>query len=286
MKLILNKPIVVALLFSLLTACAAPPGNEKAQTGAIVGAVAGALFGAATSNKKNRAAGIALGAALGGGAGYLIGQRLDARDREALRKKIEEVASVDSSAETIWRSEHSGASAIVGSPEPAKMTEESKRITAESDVRVEEKALVGVGTKQVTTHNVNVRSGPGTGYPAKYVLPAGRVVDVVGTSDGGWQMIMENGVVVGYVSARNLRLPEGVALQSTSSRSGESRKPVTIDSKAPVEPPVRATIPTREMDVRVASQCKQVRVRIRTNDGQITEENVETCQRPDGTWGS
>ena len=51
--------------------------------------------------------------------------------------------------------------------------------------------------------SLNVRTGPGTSYPAKDWLTGGEQVLVLSTS-GGWSRILYHGVKTGYVSARYL----------------------------------------------------------------------------------
>jgi uncharacterized protein YgiM (DUF1202 family) len=60
-------------------------------------------------------------------------------------------------------------------------------------------------TAKVSTQStsLNVRSGAGTGYTIKDILPKGEVVIILSESDG-WSKILYNGVKTGYVSSKYL----------------------------------------------------------------------------------
>ena len=53
-----------------------------------------------------------------------------------------------------------------------------------------------------------------------------------------------------------------------------------------IESATHQTKKTQEVDVRVAATGRPVRVTIKTADGQIKEDTVQTCQNPDGSWGA
>lgn len=270
----------------LLSACASNDTPDKAQTGAIIGTIAGAVLGAKVS-KNNRGAGAVIGAALGGATGYIIGRQLDERDRIALQAKIDELANSSQSGEpAIWKSEHSGASAQIVMGDPVSTGETTKRVVTEADVELPRSTLRAEVGKRYASANVNVRTGPSTLYAVKYVLPAGRQVELAGAADNGFNLISDNGVIIGYVSSKYLSsIPmeskKIVVQQGTTSEIMQGKQ-----SASETEPAVRPSIPQREADLRVSSQCRPVTIRVRSKDGQITEEKVQTCMRADGTWGS
>lgn len=271
----------------LLGACASTTPANKAQTGAIVGTLAGAVIGAKISSRKDRAAGVALGAGLGGVAGYVIGRQLDERDRIALQARIDELArSSHSGGPDIWRSEHSGASAQIVVGESVTTEETTKRVVAETDVSLPSSALLAEVGPRYALANLNVRAGPGVSYPVKYVLSAGERVELAGTSEDGFDLISDNGIIVGYVSSKYLS-KEPVEPKREAVRSGTV--PEKTKRKQPIEnaePAARPIVPTREDDLRTSLKCKPVTIRLRTKDGQVTEEKTKTCMRADGTWGS
>jgi len=271
----------------LLSSCASTAPMDKTQTGSIIGAIAGAVIGAKVSSKKDRGAGVAIGAVLGGTTGYLIGQHLDERDRIALQARVDELAKLPKSSEpAIWRSVHSGASAQIVVGDPISAGETTRRVVTEADVELPRAVgLVEQGTRYAAA-NVNLRSGPSTSYPVKYTLPAGTRVKILGTSENRFHPVSENGVIVGYVSSDHLsKVPikptRKVMLRSAATGGAHSAQPI-----ADTEPVARPRIPTREGDLRISLQCKPVIIRVRTNDGRVSEEKSQTCMRADGTWGS
>jgi Glycine zipper len=63
-----------------LAGCENLPGNKKEQ-GAVIGGVGGAVAGAALG-KGNRGIGALIGGALGAGGGYLVGAKMDDKDKD------------------------------------------------------------------------------------------------------------------------------------------------------------------------------------------------------------
>lgn len=58
------------------------------------------------------------------------------------------------------------------------------------------------GTATVTAGELNVRSGPGTGYAVNTTLKKGQTMDVVGINAAkSWYQVAQNGTVLGWVSA-------------------------------------------------------------------------------------
>lgn len=66
---------------------------------------------------------------------------------------------------------------------------------------------------KTSSGNLNVRTGPGTGYGVKASLPSGRTVVVLSQS-GGWAKIVYNGKSTGYVSAAYLTTDTAAGLAS------------------------------------------------------------------------
>lgn len=57
-------------------------------------------------------------------------------------------------------------------------------------------------TAKVVSPALNVRSGPGTAYPAKSTLTQGDVVDVIGVSGlGTWYQVAQKGTLLGWIGA-------------------------------------------------------------------------------------
>lgn len=279
-----SKTCIVFGIALSLSACSTT-GQNKSQSGAVIGGIFGAIAGAAL-DKDNPARGALIGGGIGAGAGYMIGQGLDERDQVALKAKIRETAERGSTnAQTVWQSDHSGASATITPVEAPRQVEVPVRIAKDNDVVIEQSRLIfATGQKQATA-DVNVRLGPGTQHAVKEVLRQGQVVDVVGMTDDGWYVIAQGNTAVGYVSGRYLqKLGE-----RRESRTRQVLGPIEAKPRVPrygIEAAPRQVRKTQEVDVRIARTCRPVQVRVRTANGQVTEETVTTCQNPDGSWGA
>ncbi len=267
-----------------LSACSTTDQN-KSQIGAVIGGVLGAVAGAVVA-KNNKAAGAAIGAAIGAGAGYMIGQSLDERDQAALKAKIEEAAARDATrGQTVWQSDHSGASATITPVEAPRRLVVTKSIATDPDVVIEKSPLVFATGQRQATADVNVRLGPGTQYPVKVALHQGQIIQVIGMANEGWYVMAEGNTAVGYVSGRYLQRPGGRRESSIRQATG----PIETTPQAPrreVEAAPHQAKRTHEVDVRIARTCRPVHVRVRTADGKVTEETVTTCQNPEGSWGA
>ncbi len=72
-----------------LAGCESLPGEEKEQ-GAVIGGLGGAAAGAALGGEDHRLGGAVIGGILGAGGGYLIGAKMEDKDKEDSSKKREE----------------------------------------------------------------------------------------------------------------------------------------------------------------------------------------------------
>jgi Glycine zipper len=68
--------------------CESLPGDKKSQ-GAVLGGIGGALAGAAVAGDDDRGIGAMIGALAGAGGGYLIGAKVDEKDKDDAKKKEE-----------------------------------------------------------------------------------------------------------------------------------------------------------------------------------------------------
>ena len=68
--------------------CESLPGDKKSQ-GAVLGGIGGALAGAAVAGSDDRGVGALIGAVAGAGGGYLVGAKMDDKDKDSSKKKEE-----------------------------------------------------------------------------------------------------------------------------------------------------------------------------------------------------
>lgn len=88
----MKKLVLVAVITSVLSACATDDPNQRAKTGAAVGAVVGAVVGHSIENDKG---GLLIGTAVGAVAGAGIGHYMDNQQQEMEAALAEEQARHD-----------------------------------------------------------------------------------------------------------------------------------------------------------------------------------------------
>ena len=97
MRFIKTTALVLSASIGLapLAGCESLPGSEKEQ-GAVIGGVGGAAAGAALGGEDHRLGGAIIGGILGAGGGYLVGTKLEDKDKDddkAAAEKREEAAA-------------------------------------------------------------------------------------------------------------------------------------------------------------------------------------------------
>jgi hypothetical protein len=88
MKSITVTALMTSLTVGPMMGCESLPGDKKSQ-GAVIGGIGGALAGAAVAGSDDRGVGALIGAVAGAGGGYLIGAKLDDKDKDDAKKKEE-----------------------------------------------------------------------------------------------------------------------------------------------------------------------------------------------------
>ena len=88
MKSITVTALMTSLTVGPMMGCETLPGDKKSQ-GAVIGGIGGALAGAAVAGSDDRGVGALIGAVAGAGGGYLIGAKLDDKDKDDAKKKEE-----------------------------------------------------------------------------------------------------------------------------------------------------------------------------------------------------
>lgn len=103
----MNKTSLLGALVAaaLLGACAAPPGHQREQSGAVIGAVVGGVVGNQIGSGSGRAAATVIGAVAGGVIGASIGRSMDDADRIRFAHALEVSPT---GAPTRWRNPDTG----------------------------------------------------------------------------------------------------------------------------------------------------------------------------------
>ncbi len=80
--------LMASLAVGPMMGCESLPGDKKSQ-GAVIGGIGGALAGAAVAGGDDRGVGALIGAVVGAGGGYLIGTKVDDKDKDDAKKREE-----------------------------------------------------------------------------------------------------------------------------------------------------------------------------------------------------
>ena len=94
-----------AAALALLAACAAPPGHQQEQSGAVIGAIAGGVLGSQIGHGSGRAAATIIGAMAGGVIGASIGRNMDQNDRLRAAYALE---TTPTGSPSTWRNPDTG----------------------------------------------------------------------------------------------------------------------------------------------------------------------------------
>lgn len=281
----LHKTTIIIITFAFFVSSCTATGNKEGS-GTLIGAVTGAIVGSVIGG-KNSGTGALIGGLVGAAIGNRIGHSLDERDRKALEQQTAElITSVNRNASATWRSDHSGATAVI-----TKQPTEEK--WSKFEITPEEKPLY-----KYTNQDVVVRSGPGGQYAVSETLKINSLVKLEDNAPNGWYKISNQGKEVGYVASNVLsnsitRVSELPLTSSTGSKVTSSNNEGTRMSEHEkeeayyeYEPPKREELAALEDNVLIArNQCSDVKVRVRNNNGQVTESIVNTCVGPDGSLG-
>jgi Bacterial SH3 domain len=123
-------------------------------------------------------------------------------------------------------------------------------------------APLGIGVLGELTAGSAVRQGPGTEFPELGILQAGRKVNVVGRNQSStWFQILfpPESQGRGWVSATNLRLPDGAASQLEIVAGTPPTAAPATSTPAPTQPPPTATQPAvatavpRQVDISLST---------------------------------
>ena len=275
--------VLVCACASTIAGCATGDMSRE-KSGTVVGAGIGAAIGASVSSDDDKVKGALIGALVGGILGNRVGAMLDERDRLALQDKVLDVAATGATGDPFtWYSEHSGASAVITPAGDARTEKKSFSVRQKTDVLVDGATLEQVTGRRVVTRPLNLRSGPGTAFEVRQVLRQGDEYGVLGKTRNDWYLLSRNEVAIGYASGAFLATPgEGSQPVKFSDRPEQP-----LDAKSAAnEPPNRPRVQTTEANLTITRVCRAVTIKVRDPDGRVTEEEADTCQGDDGSWGA
>jgi surface antigen len=195
--------------------------------------------------------------------GCLVGgelmEILDEEDQEVLAESTEEaIATGDSST---FEGENSGVQGSVTVTDTS-TTQQQSSVAVLKDKVEEMPPLELIGAEYRATAATNVRGGPGTDFKVVDSLAAADKVQVIGKVENeSWYLIGQGGVATGFVFQP--------LLEPTGYIGGG-------------EPPPEGEV--AEVEVATQVTCRTIEQEVTLEDGSVHTEQIEACQKPDGSW--
>ena len=273
---------------------------SKQDIGTGIGVLAGAVIGSKVGD--GGAAGIAIGAAVGGLLGNRIGAHLDEEDRKALAAQTAQNLETMKAGEAMtWKSDRTGNTATVKVSEAKDEQKQidiptASAITVPANVKLVQKTYQATKDTTIYTQTSNSSNIVGTRGKNKTTNVMGK------TEDGQWLLVSRKGVLVGFVSANNLKayappVPVVKTAQATTTKSVAAAPvtPAVIVADLDAMPAKEVTKSTKTaafdldaIDVKKQSttasvECKTLTYDIKTKDS-TTKETGKACKTASGTW--
>lgn len=288
-------PVAIAVCLTVgVTGCALDQ-MSKQDIGTGIGVLAGAVIGNKVGD--GGAAGIAIGAAVGGFLGNRIGAHLDEEDRKALAAQTAQNLETLKTGEAMtWKSDRTGSTATV---QVSEAKDEQKQIdiptasaiTVPANVKLVQKTYQATKDTTIYTQTSNSSNIVGT-------LGKNKTTNVMGkTEDGQWLLVSRKGVLVGFVSANNLKVytPPAPAVKTAQATTVKPAAPSVAVADLDAMPSKEVTKSTKTaafdldaIDVKKQSttasvECKTLTYDIKTKDN-TSQETGKACKTPNGTW--
>ena len=172
--------------------------------------------------------------------------------------------SIETGEPQVWENAESGASGTVETKVAEPRPPQPTPIVVEEPVEMTAPIMDAVGEPYVVTASggVNVRRGPGTGFPVvTKMAPGERFNAIAKVQNDNWYLVGKGAVGKGYVSG---------ALISTA--------PLELNEPPPPEPKE----PTKEVEVAVAAECYTTTQSVTLADGTAENATVTSCRTPNG----
>lgn len=290
--------VAIAICFTVGVSGCSLDQMSKQDIGTGIGVLAGAIVGSKLGD--GGAAGIAAGAAIGGLLGNRIGAHLDEEDRKALAAQTAQNLETLKTGEAMtWKSDRTGSTATV---QVSEAKDEQKQIdiptasaiTVPANVKLVQKTYQATKDSTIYTQTSNSSNIVGT-------LGKNKTTNVMAkTEDGQWLLVSRKGVLVGFVSASNLKAytpPAPVAKTAQATTKAVAAAPVTpavvadldaMPAKEVTKSTKTAAFDLDAIDVKKQSttasvECKTLTYDIKTKDSS-TKETGKACKTASGTW--
>lgn len=275
-----RKLAIVALAGALgLAGCATTDelgwGNKQTW-GTVLGGVGGALLGSQIGGGSGRTLATIVGAFAGGALGNWIGGNLDANDQRALAASTQQ--SLESGKTVRWKSDHSGASAVIRPVSSKTVTQQAQIKRSPAIARADNLSVLNQSYQAIKS--ANVRAAPSTAAEKVGGLATGQSFTALGRTPDNWVAVGRKGVLVGYVHGplvapvTQAKADQAADLDNITVTQADSQG-FDLDAFEPASPVTE--------QVAVRTTCRTMRYEVRTAQGQESK-TVDACQSVDGTW--
>ena len=141
-------------------------------------------------------------------------------------------------------------------------TQQEASIVVLKDKIQEMPPLELIGAEYAASSATNVRGGPGTDYKVVGSLDSAETVQVIAKVEAkSWYLIGQGGVATGFVY-QTLLDPTGQIGGGEAAPEGE----------------------VAEIEVATQVTCRTIEQQVTLDDGTVHTEQIEACQKPDGSW--
>lgn len=254
--------------------------GNKQTVGTLLGTVGGALLGSQIGGGSGRAIATMVGALAGSALGNWIGANLDERDRADLAQSTQQALL---SNETVsWKSDHSGASAVIRPVSTKNVTQSAQLTRAPVIQKVDE--LSALNAPYVAVKSANLRSGPDTSYGKVGGFLANQSFTALGKTKNNWIAVGRKGTVVGYVYAPLVQ-PATAVVKAKVEQEGTDLDQISIAQANTQGFDLDTIEPTKPVadTVVLETTCRSMQYELKTDAG-VESKTIDACQGADGAW--
>lgn len=289
-------PITIATLLS--TGCALDQVKQTAgdawdstttfakENSAVVGVVVGAALGYAVTGSSNRGLGVLAGAMAGGLIGNQIGKYLNESDRAELENySLAQLNKNETDNTTTWKSTSTKAAAAVTTTE-SQFREKKVEIVKLKKVEIDPDMQL-VGETYITKASMNVRYQPKVGDNKVGGLKKGAEFTAVGKTKNNWMLVAQNGITVGYVSAKDEYIQPAANQQTAMRAEGidlDSLDDKVVSAGINLDGIDLDNVQVDKTEVLAKTECRQVSYDITADDGKNGQSSFDACRGADGAW--
>ena len=249
--------------------------GSKQTAGTAIGTILGAIVGSQIGGGSGKAVAAIVGALAGGLLGNMIGSSLDEKDRLALAASTQK--ALESGKKTNWKSEHSGASAVI-TPVSSKTVTQSTKIKRSQKIAQVDNLQI-INQPYQAKKSAILRAAPNETGKKIGGFKAGQTFTALGKTNNNWIAVGRKGVTVGYVYAPLV----GAATKHTDTATDLDKITVASAQQQGFDLDAIEPAKTVTQQVSVETQCREMKYSLKSSAGQ-EDKTFQACQDTNGTW--